>query len=41
MLYEVITNLTDDDYIQGSQSDALRLTPGEPLSVRGQVGIAF
>ncbi|MCZ6666671.1 MAG: TonB-dependent receptor [Gammaproteobacteria bacterium] len=34
-------NLTDESFIQGSQSDALRLTPGAPFAVRGEIQITF
>lgn len=34
-------NLTDQTYIQGSQSDALRLNPGAPFEVRGEISIRF
>ena len=34
-------NLADESFIQGSQSDALRLTPGAPFAVRGEIQITF
>ena len=34
-------NLTDESFIQGSQSDALRLNPGAPFEVRGEITIRF
>lgn len=36
-----IENFTDEDYISGSQSDALHLLPGVPLTVRGQISLSF
>ena len=34
-------NLADEFFIQGNQSDALRLTPGAPFAVRGEIQITF
>jgi iron complex outermembrane recepter protein len=34
-------NLTNESFIQGSQSDALRLNPGAPFEVRGEITIRF
>jgi iron complex outermembrane receptor protein len=36
-----LQNLTDEEYFQGSQSDALRITPGAPLTVSGQISLRF
>ena len=36
-----IRNFTDEKYLQSSQSDALRLTPGEPISVHAQLEYSF
>jgi iron complex outermembrane receptor protein len=36
-----VTNLFDEDYIAGSQSDLLHLTPGAPISVFGSIDIRF
>lgn len=36
-----VENFSNEDYIQGSQSDGLHLTPGEPLTVRGQISLSF
>lgn len=36
-----IENFTDEDYIQGSQSDGLHLMPGRPITVRGQLRWSF
>ena len=33
--------LTNESFIQGSQSDALRLNPGAPFEVRGEITIRF
>lgn len=34
-------NLADEFFIQGSQSDALRLTPGAPFAMHGEIQIIF
>ncbi len=36
-----IENFTDENYIRGSQSDGLHLTPGTPLTVRGRITWSF
>lgn len=36
-----LQNLTDTRYVAGSQSDALRLTPGAPFDVRGELRLRF
>ncbi len=36
-----IENFTNEQYIQGSQSDGLHLMPGMPLTVRGQINFSF
>ncbi len=36
-----VGNLTDSHYIQGSQSDALSLTPGAPRAVRAELRLHF
>jgi iron complex outermembrane receptor protein len=36
-----IENFSDEEYIQGSQSDGLHLTPGDPITVRGQIKLSF
>ena len=36
-----IENLTDVDYIQGSQSDMFKLNPGAPFTAQGTVEFKF
>ena len=36
-----LENITDDDYIQGSQSDAFSLSPGAPFTVRGALSLSW
>ncbi len=36
-----VENFTDERYIAGSQSDALHLAPGVPLTFRGQARVTF
>ena len=36
-----VRNFTDETYLQGSQSDALRITPGPPISIHAQIKYAF
>ena len=36
-----IENFSDEEYIQGSQSDGLHLTPGAPITVRGRIKLSF